>query len=416
MLVERFNFAENDRGLFYIIAMVPVGAADETDKIQGVSHLLEHVVLTQTANYRNNKLSNALTQVGASYNALTDSEHTIYHIKAPGDEVETCIRVLHDVLSNPCLSDEDIRREKEVVVQEHRLRRDQDDSAYYERVTRLLLGAKNPYSRPVSASRATIDHIPASRVRAFYKKHYNADNIVYFVNCPRGSRRRAAALMSRVMGTQRRLDWTSKYRRVEAYETFNARRYVVSDDNLSQTTVSLAFKTFPAADAANITVVDFATFVLCRSDLSSLLLRKLRTELGLVYSVSCEHRVMRHLGHVVISASSSVAGAAKAIVDESLRVLVDFALTREQFAKFHRAYVNRLKLDETQVEGSTWHAAMSAFWGVPKRWRDRVAMAAAITEDRVRDVSRMCLRRDNIAVVVRRNAPSSDHGVRAKNV
>ena len=102
-----------------VLVLVGTGSKYETKNINGISHFLEHMMFKGTTK-RPGKLdiSRELDSIGADYNAFTSKEYTGYYAKASADKLDIVIDVISDIFLNAKLSEEDIKTEKGVIVEE----------------------------------------------------------------------------------------------------------------------------------------------------------------------------------------------------------------------------------------------------------------------------------------------------------
>lgn len=104
---------------------VKTGSRNETARVRGVSHFLEHLLFKGTKKYPSAKiLSSTVEAVGADYNAATSKEYTVYYIKAAAKHIEMIFDVLSDMLQHPNLNAAEIEREKGVIIEEMNMYRD----------------------------------------------------------------------------------------------------------------------------------------------------------------------------------------------------------------------------------------------------------------------------------------------------
>lgn len=95
------------------------GSRYEADAKQGIAHFFEHMVFKGTAKYPDAQtLAVAVDALGAQSNAFTSKEYTGYYIKSASRHLETALDILTDMIFNPLLKQEDIDRERGVIIEE----------------------------------------------------------------------------------------------------------------------------------------------------------------------------------------------------------------------------------------------------------------------------------------------------------
>jgi len=111
---------------------VGVGARNETEEINGVSHVLEHMAFKGTARRSARQIAEEIEAVGGHLNAYTSREQTAYYAKVLKDDLPLAIDILGDILRNPVFESEEVAREKGVVLQEIGAVMDTPDDLVYD--------------------------------------------------------------------------------------------------------------------------------------------------------------------------------------------------------------------------------------------------------------------------------------------
>lgn len=102
-----------------VLALVKVGSRYEDPQVSGISHFLEHMVFKGTEKYPTaHDVASAVDAIGAEFNAFTSKEYTGYYVKSASKDVEIGLDVVSDMLLTPQLRDDDLEREKGVIIEE----------------------------------------------------------------------------------------------------------------------------------------------------------------------------------------------------------------------------------------------------------------------------------------------------------
>ena len=95
------------------------GSRYEEKTEQGIAHFFEHMVFKGTKSFPSAQLlSSTIDTLGADFNAFTSKEYTGYYIKAASRHLPVALKALSEMLLSPLLKDEDIEREKSVIIEE----------------------------------------------------------------------------------------------------------------------------------------------------------------------------------------------------------------------------------------------------------------------------------------------------------
>ncbi len=108
------------------LVLVGVGSRQEKKKTRGITHFLEHLPFKGTKKYPTSlKLSSVLDAVGAEYNAFTGKEYTGFYVKSASEHLELGLDFLSQLIFHPLLEEEDIKKEKGVIIEEINMYEDQ---------------------------------------------------------------------------------------------------------------------------------------------------------------------------------------------------------------------------------------------------------------------------------------------------
>lgn len=156
---------------------VHAGGKDETDRVSGYSHYLEH--LTSRGTLKRAPLQDRLEifHVGGLNSANTYHDRTTYYNVVKKEHFDLALDVLADVMQNARLPDEGIENERKVVTEELRRYYDNPDSAAYRELFALAF-APHPYARPVIGTFETLDALRHDDFYSYYKQMYTPGNMV----------------------------------------------------------------------------------------------------------------------------------------------------------------------------------------------------------------------------------------------
>ena len=104
---------------------VGVGAANETKERSGIAHFTEHMLFKGTEKRTAFDIANEMESLGVMINAFTARHMTCFYTMSTDEHTEHCMDVLSDILFNSKLADEEIDRERKVILEE--ISRDEDD-------------------------------------------------------------------------------------------------------------------------------------------------------------------------------------------------------------------------------------------------------------------------------------------------
>lgn len=158
-----------------------VGSRDEPLGKSGLSHLLEHMMFKGTSRYGPSQLSALIQKNGGTTNAYTTRDHTVYFSLLSADRIGLAIDLEADRMQNLLLDPRELLAEKSVVMEERRLRYEDDpQNSLFEDVVSAAFKV-HPYQRPVIGWMTDLRSIEREDVYDFYKTYYNPQNAVIIV-------------------------------------------------------------------------------------------------------------------------------------------------------------------------------------------------------------------------------------------
>jgi predicted Zn-dependent peptidase len=156
---------------------VAVGARHEREAEHGISHLLEHMAFKGTERRSAAGIAEEIEAVGGELNAATSLETTAYFARTLKGDIAVALDILADILQAPRYAQDELEREREVILQEIAATRDSPDEIAYE----LLQDAAFPeqaIGRPILGTIKSVKSFGATDLRAFLEANYGAARMV----------------------------------------------------------------------------------------------------------------------------------------------------------------------------------------------------------------------------------------------
>ncbi len=157
------------------------GSADEPPGRSGVAHLLEHLMFKGTKTLAPGEFSRILARNGGRENAFTSYDYTGYYQTVALDRLELVMEMESDRMTNLVITPEQLDTERRVILEERRLRVDNDPSAILAEQVNAALFMNHPYRRPIIGWEHEIRAIELDDVLHFYRRWYTPKNAVLVV-------------------------------------------------------------------------------------------------------------------------------------------------------------------------------------------------------------------------------------------
>jgi predicted Zn-dependent peptidase len=157
-------------------AWVGVGSRDETDKLSGASHFLEHLLFKGTPTRSAMDISIELDTVGGEFNAFTAKEYTCFHARVLDQDLPLAVDVLGDMITSSVITPDDVEAEREVILDEIAMHDDDPDDVVHN-----LFAEKAWGGTALAGTTESIESLTRDQIRRYYRTRYRPENIVVAV-------------------------------------------------------------------------------------------------------------------------------------------------------------------------------------------------------------------------------------------
>jgi len=158
-----------------------VGSMDEVDGTSGVAHVLEHMMFKGTKTLKPGEFSRQVAALGGRENAFTGKDYTGYYQQIPAGRLEDVMKLEADRFATNQWSDEEFKKELEVVKEERRLRTEDSPRALMGEALFATTFVAAPYRRPIVGWMSDLDAMTPIDARAFYQRWYVPANAAVVV-------------------------------------------------------------------------------------------------------------------------------------------------------------------------------------------------------------------------------------------
>jgi len=158
-------------------AYVSTGTRDETAAENGVSHFLEHMAFKGTARRSAARIAEEIENVGGHINAYTAREQTAYYVKVLKNDLPLGIDIIGDILTHSSFAQDEIERERGVILQEIGQARDTPDDIIFDHFQETAY-PNQPMGRPTLGTEKLIAGMTRDTLTSYMHTHYSAKNMV----------------------------------------------------------------------------------------------------------------------------------------------------------------------------------------------------------------------------------------------
>src|SRR5215467_8125592 len=153
------------------------GSRDEDSEWNGISHFVEHMVFKGTKHRSAEEIARPVDSIGGNMDAFTAKECVCFNVKVLDEHVPIAMDVLSDLVLNPVFDDQDIARERGVILEEIKMDEDNPDYLVHEIFTQNFW-KDHPLGRPILGTRDTVKRFERAPVMGFYGQRFIPGNVI----------------------------------------------------------------------------------------------------------------------------------------------------------------------------------------------------------------------------------------------
>ena len=158
-----------------------VGAADEPPGTSGIAHFLEHLMFKGTEKVAPGDFSKIVARNGGQDNAFTTQDTTAYFQRVSKDRLPLVMEMEADRMSNLRLAEKDVLTERDVILEERRMRVDSNPSSIFSEQMMAALYLAHPYRIPVIGWEHEMRKLSREDALHHYKRYYAPNNAILIV-------------------------------------------------------------------------------------------------------------------------------------------------------------------------------------------------------------------------------------------
>jgi predicted Zn-dependent peptidase len=371
------------------------GSRRETAEQNGLSHFIEHMLFKGTVNRSAEDIARSVDSIGGNLDAFTAKELVCFNTKVLDEHLPLAFDVLADLVLNPLFRDEDIEKEKGVILEEIKMEEDSPDYLVHE-IFSSNFWQGHALGKPILGTPQTVRRFDSTMMRDYYRAVYSPANLLvtaagnlshqqltdlvgrHFASLPPG----AGAPADPVPGTHARIALRNK-------------------KSLEQAHLCLGVPSYPLPHQDRFSCYVLNT--LLGGGMSSRLFQNIRERQGLAYSVFSDLSPYRDTGCLSIYAGTSVESARKVVdsITKEFRQLKEHTVPPDELrrAKDHLKGSLMLSLESTSSRMSNL-ARQEMYFGRFFTLDELVESIEAVSEEDVRRISRTFFDTRQIALTV----------------
>jgi predicted Zn-dependent peptidase len=374
---------------------IKTGSRRETPEENGISHFIEHMVFKGTKNRSAEEIARSVDSIGGGLDAFTAKEMVSYNTKVLDEHLPIAFDVLADLVRNPLFREEDIEKEKGVILEE--LKMDVDNPEYLlHDIFSSNFYKDHPLGKPIIGSKDTIRAFDRRMIDGYYQRYYSPSNILITAagNLNHGK------LVELARGHFEDLK-ISPQLAPEVAPIPHARLVFRNKTSLEQTHLYMGVPAYPFSHELRFAC--YAMNTLLGGGMSSRLFQNIREKQGLAYAVYSELAMYRDTGCMAIYAGTAVETAGQVIqsIVKELREIKENLVPAEELRRTKDNLKGSFMLGLESTSSRMTNLArqelhFKRFFSLD----EMIERIEAVTAEQIREIAREFFQTKNITLAV----------------
>ena len=283
---------------FTALLLVNVGSRDESAKLSGMSHFVEHMTFKGSKKYPTAyDISSTIEGIGAVVNAYTSKDHTGYWVKAPINHAEKVIDVMGDMILHSKLEKIEMEREKKVIIEEINMYEDMPARKVSDIFDEIIFKG-SPLAVDIAGTPTSVSAFTRAQVKAYMNEYYHSNRSILAISG--GIENHLDTLQSKIESTFGGWKMGSYITRKHSTLTQSKPQIHMHTKKTEQSHVCLGFTAFSYNDKRRYILSVLSA--LLGGGMSSRMFMQVRERLGLCYYISTGQELYEDIGHIVTQA------------------------------------------------------------------------------------------------------------------
>lgn len=269
---------------------IGTGSRDENPETNGISHFLEHMFFKGTTTKTAKEIAESFDSIGGQVNAFTSKEYTCYYAKVLDTHSKFALDVLADMFFNSTFVEEELKKEKNVVLEEIKMYEDTPDDIVHDLLSRAVY-EDHPLGYPILGTEETLNSFTGNTLKEYIHERYTPENVVISIagNVPESFIQEVEAYFGSYQGGSATVQ--------ENVPVFHANR-ISRKKETEQAHLCIGFKGLKVGHEDIYSLITLNNIL--GGSMSSRLFQEVREQRGLAYSVFSYHSAYQDSGIVTI--------------------------------------------------------------------------------------------------------------------
>lgn len=374
-----------------------VGSRFESKEHSGISHFVEHMIFKGTTKRPTAKaISEAIEGVGGIMNGATGKESTVYWAKVASPSLSLALDVLSDMVLNSLFREEEVDKERRVIIEEIRMTLDSPADLVHDVVDQVLWGDQ-PLGWDIAGTPESLNQIGRDELISFVRQHYRSQAAVVSV----AGNVEVPLVEDMVQAMLEALPGGEIQDIPPALPPEPGPKLKVVSRETEQANWCLAVPALPYTDPRRYVLSILNT--LLGEGMSSRLFQKIREEKGLAYSVHSYISQYKDVGALTIYAGVDVKRASESLSAtlNELALLTREPVSADELTKAKEYTKGRLVLGLEDTRGiAQWYGGQELLLGKIHTVDEVMGFIDAVTADDILELANRLFRTPNLNLAV----------------
>lgn len=300
------------------------GSRNETNENNGVSHFLEHMLFKGTKNRTAQDIAESFASIGGHVNAFTAKEYTCYYARVLDSYKEYALDILTDMFFNSLFSEDELAREKKVIMEEIKMYEDAPDDQVHHLLSKAVFG-NHSLGRSILGTEEHLESMTRQTLIDYMEQYYSPNNIVISIagNVEQSFIKKVEKMFSNFERNNNNI------LRTKPTYVFDS---ITREKDIEQAHLCFGFPGLAAKDDSAVSLALINSTL--GAGMSSRLFQEIREKRGLAYSVFSYHNAYVDSGMFGLYAGTTKEQlpVLKKAIDETIEELVENSLTEQELS------------------------------------------------------------------------------------
>ena len=314
---------------------INAGSRIEDEEISGVSHFIEHMLFKGTRNRTSKQIASEIDNLGGQINAFTSKECTCYYVKLLDSHIDIGIDVLSDMILNSKFNEDDLDKERSVIIEELKMYEDSPEDLAYDLLTENIY-KNDPLGMNIIGTEESLNRLHREKLLDYFNKYYVPNNSVIAIS----GNFNFDEIINKI--EEKFKVWKKRDVNVDIKKAEFKSCFLTKNKDIEQVNLAMSLEAVPIESDKEVYALAVINTVFGGS-ISSRLFQKIREEKGLVYSIYSSQSLYRKCGELGIFASMS---------NEHLKEVYESIIEEIKIMKKYYLTDQEIKESKEQLKGS----------------------------------------------------------------